>query len=94
MNDGAARLFVGWTKSEPVNLLQYVFLDVRAQTLISDWADRALRVIAEFRPGDVHVRADPRHEARHARARSVGLRERHGLMLLAVVGPEALAVER
>lgn len=49
MNDGAARLFVGWTKTEPVNLLHYVFLDATAQTLISDWTDRALRVIAEFR---------------------------------------------
>jgi transcriptional regulator with XRE-family HTH domain len=62
MNAAAARLFVGWTISEPVNLLHYVVLDATARTLIADWTDRALRVIAEFRAdssrhvGDEHLR--------------------------------------
>jgi transcriptional regulator with XRE-family HTH domain len=62
MNDGAARLFVGWTKAEPINLLHYVVLDATARTLISDWSNRALRVIAEFRAdssrhvGEEHLR--------------------------------------
>jgi len=49
LNAGAGHLFVGWRKGERINLLRYVFLDDAAKQLISDWPNRALRVLAEFR---------------------------------------------
>lgn len=57
-NAAAARLFVGWLDgardgecdgSAPRNLLHYIFRDPAARALIPDWADRARRVVAEFR---------------------------------------------
>ena len=45
------QLFVGWLDDEQAekNLLRYVFLVPSARTLISDWAERAERLVAEFR---------------------------------------------
>lgn len=50
-NAQAANLFVGWLDDAQVekNLLRYVFLAPSAQTLIADWAERAERLVAEFR---------------------------------------------
>jgi transcriptional regulator with XRE-family HTH domain len=50
-NEPAARLFVGWLDDPHTekNLLRYVFLVPRARTLIADWAERAERLVAEFR---------------------------------------------
>ena len=50
-NAPAAALFVGWldTPQTEKNLLRYVFLEPRAQTLIADWTERSRRLVAEFR---------------------------------------------
>jgi transcriptional regulator with XRE-family HTH domain len=50
-NDSAARLFTGWldAETEDRNLLKFVFLMPRAQTLIADWPERSRRLAAEFR---------------------------------------------
>jgi transcriptional regulator with XRE-family HTH domain len=52
-NPAAARLFVGWLDGRQDggerNLLRYLFRAPQARTLIVDWADRARRVLAEFR---------------------------------------------
>jgi transcriptional regulator with XRE-family HTH domain len=50
-NAAAARLFTGWLDNEVEdrNLLRFVFLSPRAQTLIADWPERARRLAAEFR---------------------------------------------
>ena len=50
-NEPAAALFVGWldVPQAEKNLLRYVFLEPRAQTLIADWPERSRRLVAEFR---------------------------------------------
>ena len=49
-NPAAERLFTGWLDREgPRNLLGFIFLEPGARTLISDWEQRARRVVAEFR---------------------------------------------
>ncbi|WP_222615735.1 helix-turn-helix transcriptional regulator [Dyella telluris] len=48
-NAPAAELFAAWADSGDDNLLRYVFLDASAPTLITDWAHRAQRIVAEFR---------------------------------------------
>ncbi len=49
-NIGAQRLFVGWlTPSGERNLLRFIFLEPTARSLISDYEERARRVVAEFR---------------------------------------------
>lgn len=72
-NKAAATLFAGWlpplarpssarppskeAREPPPNLLRYVFLDARAQALITDWETRARRLVAEFR-ADCRTRLD------------------------------------
>jgi len=49
-NEPAARLFVGWLdRPGDHSLLHFIFLEPRARRLISDWEERARRVVAEFR---------------------------------------------
>jgi MmyB-like transcription regulator ligand binding domain len=57
-NIAAARLFVGWlTPSGERNLLRFIFLEPTARSLISDYEERARRVVAEFR-ADVSTHLD------------------------------------
>lgn len=57
-NRAAKDLFVGWLDGKPdkkidaivqPNLLRYMFLSSQAPMLITDWQDRAERLVAEFR---------------------------------------------
>lgn len=52
-NDQATRLFLGWLDRESQNgernLLQHMFLQPSARELVNDWAERARRLVAEFR---------------------------------------------
>jgi transcriptional regulator with XRE-family HTH domain len=55
-NRPAKELFIGWldqAKSNkpttPPNLLQFMFLEPKARKLVTDWSDRANRLVAEFR---------------------------------------------
>jgi transcriptional regulator with XRE-family HTH domain len=50
-NRPAQMLFTGWLdqKSSVKNLLYYTFCDPNAATFISDWEQRARRLVAEFR---------------------------------------------
>jgi transcriptional regulator with XRE-family HTH domain len=54
-NRSAQELFVGWLDASAVrrtpqpNLLRFMFLEPAAYQLITDWADRADRLVAEFR---------------------------------------------
>lgn len=50
-NPAAAALFVGWLDAPSLerNLLRYVFLSPMARQRIADWAERAQRLVAEFR---------------------------------------------
>jgi transcriptional regulator with XRE-family HTH domain len=49
-NTQAEQLFVGWLdKPGEHNLLRYIFLEPDARALIHDYAERARRVVAEFR---------------------------------------------
>lgn len=55
-NRPAKELFVGWLdqpmSAEPAtrpNLLKFMFLEPQAHALITDWSDRANRLVAEFR---------------------------------------------
>jgi hypothetical protein len=57
-NIGAERLFIGWlTPSGERNLLRFIFLEPTARSLISDYEERARRVVAEFR-ADVSTHLD------------------------------------
>jgi transcriptional regulator with XRE-family HTH domain len=64
-NAAGARLFIGWLDAGSVerNLLRFVFLSPAAQELLTDWARRARRLVAEFRadysrrPGDRAMQA-------------------------------------
>lgn len=48
-NAAAGRLFAGWLGGPERNLLRYLFRDPDARSFVVDWADRAQRVVAEFR---------------------------------------------
>lgn len=52
-NSGAAQLFSTWLGSERLdserNLLQFMFLERSAKYFITDWSERARRLVAEFR---------------------------------------------
>lgn len=57
-NEALLHVFDGWPeRSAQPNLLQYIFLDPAARTLVVDWERRASRVVAEFR-ADVGVHAE------------------------------------
>lgn len=56
-NIAAERLFVGWLTSGERNLLRFIFLEPTARSLISDYEERARRVVAEFR-ADVSTHLD------------------------------------
>jgi len=59
-NKPAARLFIGWLdEGGERNLLRYIFLAPAARKLISDWDDRARRVVAEFRAQGTAYLDDP-----------------------------------
>lgn len=63
-NESAADLFAGWLSDGcQRNLLRFIFLDPVARTLISDWEDRARRVLAEFRADYSHSFNDPQMKA-------------------------------
>jgi hypothetical protein len=76
-NKPAGQLFADWlgkpgakvpkTASAVVaperNLLRYVFLNPAAQTFIVDWADRAQRVVAEYRADSAAWPVDARQQA-------------------------------
>ena len=63
-NEAAAHLFQGWLgEDRQRNLLRFIFLDPRAQALITDWQDRARRVLAEFRADYSHSINDQRMRA-------------------------------
>jgi transcriptional regulator with XRE-family HTH domain len=64
-NRAAALLLPGWLGSEASsrNLLQYVFLDRGARRVILGWADRAERLVAEFRAETAAWRDDPVRQA-------------------------------
>lgn len=73
-NDAAAELFGGWLdkRTPDRNLLRFVFLSPRAQTLIVDWPERARRLVAEFHadfnrhPGDHALQALVEELAAHS----------------------------
>lgn len=49
-NDAMNALFEGWPGAQPgPNLLEFIFLEPAARTLVVDWEQRARRVVAEFR---------------------------------------------
>ncbi len=48
-NEKAEALFEGWLKGTERNLLKFVFTSAAARNLISDWRERARRLVAEFR---------------------------------------------
>jgi transcriptional regulator with XRE-family HTH domain len=58
-NDPAGRLFAPWFTSGESCLLRYVFLDPTARDFISDWENRARRLLAEFRADTAHNPDDP-----------------------------------
>jgi transcriptional regulator with XRE-family HTH domain len=59
-NAKAARLFAGWLDTGgDRNLLRYIFLRLEARSLISDWEERARRVVAEFRAATTGHVGDP-----------------------------------
>lgn len=61
-NHTCANLFGGWLDQHcDHNLLRYVFFNPLAQTLIVDWHQRALRVVAEYRADS----ADWQHDRVH-----------------------------
>ena len=62
-NQAAADLFVGWLdeagSATQRNLLRYLFLGEAARSLVSDWPERARRVVSEFRADHSHALDDP-----------------------------------
>lgn len=58
-NEPAQKLFIGWLDCEALhpNLLDFMFCQAGARTLVEDWATRAQRLVAEFR-ADVSPRLD------------------------------------
>ena len=61
-NPPALRLFAQWLSGPERNLLRYVFVDPTARAFISDWENRARRLVAEFR-ADTAARTDDRELA-------------------------------
>ena len=60
-NPAARRLFDGLFDGEDQpNLLRYIFTSPQARALLPDWAERCLRVLAEFRRDYGRVLGDPR----------------------------------
>lgn len=57
-NAAAESLFERWLGGPEKNLLRYVFLDPSARELISNWRERARRLIAEFRADTSRLRED------------------------------------
>lgn len=54
-NPPAGALFSGWLDVDPQpNLLDFMFLNPLARQLVTDWAERAKRVVAEFRAETSH----------------------------------------
>lgn len=54
-NTPAESLFSGWLgQTNTPNLLHFMFFHPLAKTLVSDWEDRARRVVAEFRAETSH----------------------------------------
>lgn len=63
-NRAAERLFVGWLgQGQQKNLLRYMFTEPAARALLPDWADRAKRLLAEFRADYARRLDDPRTNA-------------------------------
>ncbi len=66
-NPPAAQLFRDWLGPKPAsrapNLLRYVFLHPRAKAFLLDWAERAPRLVAEFRADTPQMRDDPQRAA-------------------------------
>ncbi len=63
-NDECKKLFDGWlTTDKSKNLLRFLFLDPLAKTLISDWEQRAERLVAEYRADSVDWHYDKVHLA-------------------------------
>lgn len=62
-NAAAADLFNGWLdaagETTARNLLRYLFLTRQARNLVSDWPERARRVVSEFRADHSHALDDP-----------------------------------
>ena len=59
-NSAAAELFTGWLDGEhDRNLMRFIFVSPAASRLISDWDDRARRVVAEFRADFSRSLRDP-----------------------------------
>ncbi|MGF7162526.1 transcriptional regulator with XRE-family HTH domain [Rhodoligotrophos appendicifer] len=59
-NRAAEHLFDGWLGAgQQKNLLRYAFTDPSARSLLPDWRDRALRLLAEFRADYGHALNDP-----------------------------------
>ncbi|MFM2484948.1 helix-turn-helix transcriptional regulator [Celerinatantimonas yamalensis] len=60
-NHQAAQLFIGWLDipNHDRNLLRYTFLNQQARQLIPNWAERAQRLVAEFRLDYTHQSEDP-----------------------------------
>lgn len=62
-NEAAAALFMGWLDEAGAdtgrNLLRYLFLSPQSKALVSDWTDRARRVVSEFRADHSHALDDP-----------------------------------
>jgi transcriptional regulator with XRE-family HTH domain len=63
-NPAAERLFAGWLgKGRDRNLLRYAFTEPSARSLLPDWEDRAMRLLAEFRADYGRALHDPRTRA-------------------------------
>ena len=63
-NDECKKLFGGWLNTDKnKNLLRFLFLDPVAKTLISDWQQRAERLVAEYRADSVDWHYDKVHLA-------------------------------
>ena len=62
-NDAARHLFAPWLGGAEPNLLRFMFLDPRSRDFISDWPDRARRLLAEFRADTANLAADPEVQA-------------------------------
>ncbi|HWU02051.1 MAG TPA: helix-turn-helix transcriptional regulator, partial [Novosphingobium sp.] len=60
-NAAARRLFVGlFEGADQPNLLRFIFTSPQARSLLPDWSERCLRVLAEFRRDYGRVLGDPR----------------------------------
>lgn len=67
-NRPAAQLLTDWLGGSPAaskdrNLLRYVFLNPAAQGFMDDWAERAQRVVAEYRADSAAWPLDARQQA-------------------------------